>query len=712
MEAIYMDKKFIKFKIQKVLFSEELEGEFLFRTLAIAKDISCDDDINDGIVVKIDCIIEVSEDFEIEGTYDVFFDKKFGQCLYLPFASANPYNDKKFIQILKYIFKNILNNNQINLLYKDFGQKVLNSSFVKRNVLEEIGVEDDLIEEVIRIVKFYETYLNACSGANNLLKNNKNLKNASNDFSSDMIKDNIYYLAYYGVRVQDLDWGYRSYLNKERTQACLFQYISERFKKNGDMFVKIDKNTINDIVNYVNLINRQIQVKDINIDDIISYRNGKEMFKKVNNFLYIRNNYYIEKDISKCLRNLSSKKICEISYDFQDNLSFSQNLAIKNSINYPLSIITGGPGTGKSFTITEIVKKIISLQKTVMVLSPTGRVADALSKKINDDRCICQTIHRGIGLNNLEYVGSLKDINTDYVIVDECSMIDIILFKYLIQHINKNSKLILVGDYNQLPPIGGCNIFKKLVQADFNSSFNIFKIKLNEIHRLSSISSIIKNSQNIINGCKTTDLITDNNFYYIDAGNFDTEKIAIKAIDNFIKQRNVNIDDIMILNPNNNFVRNINKKIQEKYNLENCSIKIGNRVFKKGDKVVQIKNNYDIGVFNGNVGKIIDISCDNIIVDFDSKIVKYDKNMAKELDIAYAITIHKSQGSEAQYVFVIIDKNSKNMLNMNLIYTAITRAKECCVLIGASEDINLAFSKSAENNGNSNIIKLINDGYI
>ncbi|WP_158095515.1 AAA family ATPase [Massilimicrobiota sp. An142] len=707
-----MDKKFIKFKIQKVLFSEELEGEFLFRTLAIAKDISCDDDINDGIVVKIDCIIEVSEDFEIEGTYDVFFDKKFGQCLYLPFASANPYNDKKFIQILKYIFKNILNNNQINLLYKDFGQKVLNSSFVKRNVLEEIGVEDDLIEEVIRIVKFYETYLNACSGANNLLKNNKNLKNASNDFSSDMIKDNIYYLAYYGVRVQDLDWGYRSYLNKERTQACLFQYISERFKKNGDMFVKIDKNTINDIVNYVNLINRQIQVKDINIDDIISYRNGKEMFKKVNNFLYIRNNYYIEKDISKCLRNLSSKKICEISYDFQDNLSFSQNLAIKNSINYPLSIITGGPGTGKSFTITEIVKKIISLQKTVMVLSPTGRVADALSKKINDDRCICQTIHRGIGLNNLEYVGSLKDINTDYVIVDECSMIDIILFKYLIQHINKNSKLILVGDYNQLPPIGGCNIFKKLVQADFNSSFNIFKIKLNEIHRLSSISSIIKNSQNIINGCKTTDLITDNNFYYIDAGNFDTEKIAIKAIDNFIKQRNVNIDDIMILNPNNNFVRNINKKIQEKYNLENCSIKIGNRVFKKGDKVVQIKNNYDIGVFNGNVGKIIDISCDNIIVDFDSKIVKYDKNMAKELDIAYAITIHKSQGSEAQYVFVIIDKNSKNMLNMNLIYTAITRAKECCVLIGASEDINLAFSKSAENNGNSNIIKLINDGYI
>lgn len=443
--------------------------------------------------------------------------------------------------------------------------------------------------------------------------------------------------------------------------------------------IKVDKNKINEQINE-DLLKSKIQIIKFGEDE----------------FVYDRDIYKAEKSCAINLSRLQNEKYIfdvKINEDF-DAFSKEQEIAIKEAFNNMLLVITGGPGTGKTTIIKAICNILNENNLKFNLAAPTGRAAKRMQESTE---YVAFTIHRLIGIKPESPIPEFNEENTldcDYVIVDEASMIDIKLMDKLLKALSSKTALILVGDHNQLPSVGAGNVLKDILDTDIKA------VKLKKIFRQAKESNIVVNAHKINDGLYPILNQKNKDFFFINSNskNFQNDLLDLvkNRLPNYYKLDPIN--DIQILAPSKKSlwgIVNINDLCQKELNKNPNSIKINNRIFKLGDKVMQVRNNYELeslspdnfddGVYNGDIGRIIDIdkNMESLKVEFyDGNIVSYKKEDVKDLDLSYAITIHKSQGSEFDCVLIPMMPASFMLLNRNLLYTAITRAKKLVILLG------------------------------
>lgn len=379
--------------------------------------------------------------------------------------------------------------------------------------------------------------------------------------------------------------------------------------------------------------------------------------------------------------------------DNQIQLAQKQKEAIKACLHHGVLVLTGGPGTGK----TTVIKGILSILKAqglkIRLAAPTGRAAKRLSETTGQKAL---TIHRLLEANNLAQddnlqLGFSKDIDdqldADVIILDEVSMVDIVLMHHFLNAVPDGCRIILVGDTDQLPAVGPGSVLKDIIRSQ-----KIPAIRLDEIFRQAQTSMIIQNAH-IINAGRLPDLRKQYNdfvFYELNDDTSITQKILDLCTKDLPHEGFDVLKDVQVLSPMHRFlcgVENLNLMLQEQLNPKKNQdeLKYSSQTFRVGDKVMHIRNNYQKNVFNGDIGFIQDINNEKLTVDYFDHIVTYEKNELNELTLAYASSVHKSQGSEYKVVIIPLSTSHYIMLQRNLLYTAITRAKQKVIIIGSKK---------------------------
>ena len=388
--------------------------------------------------------------------------------------------------------------------------------------------------------------------------------------------------------------------------------------------------------------------------------------------------------------------------DNQIQLAQKQKEAIKACLHHGVLVLTGGPGTGK----TTVIKGILSILKAqglkIRLAAPTGRAAKRLSETTGQKAL---TIHRLLEANNLAQddnlqLGFSKDIDdqldADVIILDEVSMVDIVLMHHFLNAVPDGCRIILVGDTDQLPAVGPGSVLKDIIRSQ-----KIPAIRLDEIFRQAQTSMIIQNAH-IINAGRLPDLrkqYSDFVFYELNDDTSITQKILDLCTKDLPHEGFDVLKDVQVLSPMHRFlcgVENLNLMLQEQLNPKKNQdeLKYSSQTFRVGDKVMHIRNNYQKNVFNGDIGFIQDINNEKLTVNYFDHIVTYEKNELNELTLAYASSVHKSQGSEYKVVIIPLSTSHYIMLQRNLLYTAITRAKQKVIIVGSKKALMTAIQSN------------------
>ncbi|MBD5275327.1 MAG: ATP-dependent RecD-like DNA helicase [Bacteroides sp.] len=388
-----------------------------------------------------------------------------------------------------------------------------------------------------------------------------------------------------------------------------------------------------------------------------------------------------------------------------------QQAAINQAMESKIMVLTGGPGTGKTTTTQGIIEAFKARGKQILLAAPTGRAAKRMTEATGME---AKTIHRLLEYNPMDGY-KRNDENTlegDVLIVDECSMIDIMLFYNLMKAIPANMRLILVGDIDQLPSVGAGNVLRDIID-----SRQIPVVRLTRIFRQAQSSRIVMNAHainaghfpNISNGRQT-------DFFFIKAEDADSIPGLIVSLvrDRLSRAYGYNPKEIQVLTPmqrGNTGAGNMNIELQSALNPNGDALTRGGYTFRRGDKVMQIRNNYDKNVFNGDIGFItaVDTNERTLSVVYDGRVVEYDVTELDEITLAYAITIHKSQGSEFPIVVMPVTMKHYVMLQRNLIYTGITRAKKICVLVGTTKALAYAIHNQTVSKRNTRLKERLNN---
>lgn len=482
--------------------------------------------------------------------------------------------------------------------------------------------------------------------------------------------------------------------------------------------------------NLLKFVNDLLKVKEEEIEDVLINMKAKQELiieeRENEEWVYLQAYYQAEKNIAEKLITLDQytniKKIDHFKKELElfeqkanIELSDEQKEAITAINDHNVCVITGGPGTGK----TTIIKTIIDLYKhnemKPVLCAPTGRAAKRMTETTGQE---AKTLHRlleigSIVANDTQNVNtslSVAPIDADIIIVDEMSMVDLFLMNYLCKAVYNGTKLVLVGDTDQLPSVGPGNVLKDIIQSE-----TITTITLNKIFRQAAQSKIVINSHRVNEGERFIskeeieagrDKYLED-FFYIDET--DKNKILYQVL-SLSGERLKNYGDydflknIQIITPTKKGelgTKELNKRLQEKVNPEDDSKKerkFGDSIFREGDRIMQIKNNYEIywekhepvfeagsGIFNGEFGTIQKINNEEkqMQIQFDDeKIAWYAFNELEQIEHAYAITVHKGQGSEFDVVIMVIAPSAPMLLTRNLLYTGMTRAKKLLIMIG------------------------------
>jgi exodeoxyribonuclease V alpha subunit len=398
-------------------------------------------------------------------------------------------------------------------------------------------------------------------------------------------------------------------------------------------------------------------------------------------------------DTPKSIRKIDVERALEwVQRQLSINLVKKQVEAVKSAIENKVMVITGGPGTGKTTIINAILMIFRRLGAKVVLCAPTGRAAKRMSETTGHE---AKTIHRLLQYN-IQDGGFMKNnenpLDCDLIVVDEASMIDTILMHHLLKAVPLHATLILVGDVNQLPSVGAGDVLRDIIKSGL-----VPVVELDEIFRQARESLIIVNAHKINKGIlpslKPSREGKLQDFYFIQQE--DPEEV-LNAILDLVKVRIPNrfdldpVQDIQVLTPMHKGIvgaANLNTELQKALNPAKAEIVRGNRSFRIGDKVMQIKNNYDKEVFNGDIGRIrkIDHETQEVCIAFDGRDIRYDFTDLDEIVLAYAVSVHKSQGSEYPAVVMPILIQHYVLLQRNLIYTAVTRGRRLVVLIGTKK---------------------------
>ena len=390
---------------------------------------------------------------------------------------------------------------------------------------------------------------------------------------------------------------------------------------------------------------------------------------------------------------------------------FAQILAIETAAQSKVLILTGGPGTGKTTTTLGIIKAYKTARANILLAAPTGRAAKRLSEMTGME---AKTIHRLLEYKPPEGYQRNEEnpLDGDVLIVDECSMIDIMLMYNLLKAVPDSMTLIMVGDIDQLPSVGAGNVLRDVIES---GAFPV--IRLTKIFRQAQSSRIITNAHRINKGLMP-DLSNgrDTDFFFIEKEN---PEEAADEIVNLVKTRlpqhyRIPSSAIQVLAPMQRGVvgaTNLNQMLQDALNPAGDGLKRGGFLFKTHDKVMQIKNDYDKEVFNGDIGEVSDINLEDreLTVSFDNRSVVYDSSELDELVLAYAATIHKSQGSEYPVVVMPILMTHYVMLQRNLVYTGVTRAKKLLVIVGTKKALSMAVRNTSIDKRNTLLAKRIKE---
>ena len=460
--------------------------------------------------------------------------------------------------------------------------------------------------------------------------------------------------------------------------------------------------------------------------------------------VYNNNLYYMELTVARKLLDLNAKsennykvmeaKVKEVEAKTGIKLGDLQRKAVYEAVESGLVIITGGPGTGKTTTINAIIKLFEMQNMEILLAAPTGRAAKRMTETTGME---AQTIHRLLELNgNPEEGGSMRfernelnPLEADVIIIDEMSMVDIYLMYSLLKAVTVGTRLILVGDVNQLPSVGPGKVLKDIIGSE---KFNV--VRLSEIFRQAAESDIITNAHKINAGQSIRLDNKSKDFFMLSmSSSLQIQRALVSLIaEKLPPYVDATKYDIQVLTPSRKGelgVENLNKILQQYINppsTDKRERQWGEVIFRENDKVMQIKNDYQIewkivtkkgltikegsGVFNGDCGIIREINefAGTVTVEFDEgKLVEYTGATLEELELAYAITIHKSQGSEYPAVIIPLLNAPKPLLNRNLLYTAVTRARKCVTIVGSENSVNEMIQNESEMRRNSGLVDSI-----
>ena len=493
-------------------------------------------------------------------------------------------------------------------------------------------------------------------------------------------------LGYGHERFERLRSGIFYTLNKLSELGHCFSYRDELIKAAGEL-LEVDEDLI------AAPLDKMIKNNDLIQDDTaiylpVFYYSEVGTANRLLNLIDSGITMYMGTDMINSQAVAGSKSI---HYDD------SQIEAIKAALENKVFVLTGGPGTGKTTTTMGIIETYQERGAKILLAAPTGRAAKRMSEVT---RMEAKTIHRLLEMKPSE--GFQRNENNkltgDVLIVDECSMIDIILMNSLMKAVPDNMSVIFVGDVDQLPSVGAGKVL-----SDMLASGVIPYVRLDKIFRQAQKSRIITNAHKINHG--EMPYLTDKNSDFLFMAE-EEDELALersqKAADKIVKlcteimpQWKINPDDIQVLTPMRRGAvgsAELNLRLQAALNPENVALKRAGFEYRVKDRVMQIRNNYDKAVFNGDIGIVTSISPEDntLTVNFDGRRINYDVTDLDELVLAYATTIHKSQGSEFPYVIMPVMMSHYVMLQRNLLYTGVTRAKKGLIIVGEKKAVYIA----------------------
>lgn len=708
--------------IEHIIYRNETNGYTVF-------EIACKDTGEDVACVGICPFVNEGEKVEVEGIFTEH--KTYGPQLKVSRVQVVEPDDAEAIE--KYLASGAIKGIGMVMakrIVEKFGdetfeimenepERLVEIKGISLNMARKISEQYDGKKEMREAMLFLQQY-----GISNQLA-----VKIYSEYKSDLfnvISNNPYKLANdikgVGFRIAD-EIGKRVGIdaNSPYRKKCAISYILSQAGSFGHIYIPEDE-LVREVVNLLGIgetdINDELEEMIFTKDIIRKEQQGKLIY-------YSSYMYYMEMSVARMLLDLNcrfavseealEKRINDVEGRCNISLADMQRKAVCESMKNGVLIVTGGPGTGKTTTVDAIINAFEAEGLDILLAAPTGRAAKRMSETTGYP---AQTIHR-----LLEFSGGVDDdgdrmkfernesypLETDVVIIDEVSMVDLPLINALLKAVVVGTRLILVGDVNQLPSVGPGNVLKDIIDSE------CFKVvMLNEVFRQAQDSDIVMNAH-MINAGRHIPLDNDSMDFFMLERNEPNKIINVVLqliIQKLPKYVDAGINDIQVLSPMRKGelgVDNLNIVLQKYINPPSsgkAELVYRDFTFRENDKVMQIKNNYQIawqrrgyhgvvieegaGVFNGDTGLVreIDNSSNEITVEFeDNKYVVYPYSSLDELELAYAITVHKSQGSEYPAVVMPVLVGTSLLMHRNLLYTAVTRAKKCVTIVGSKEMI-------------------------
>ena len=482
--------------------------------------------------------------------------------------------------------------------------------------------------------------------------------------------------------------------SNRRIQAGLLHVLNEAADKEGHVFLPEDA-----------LIESCAEALDVPVDAIapcVAQLFSEESIIVDDERVYLRDLYRAEQGAATRCYQLSQVQRIELgnipaeirAIEQRDGVTFAprQKLALEKALSHNLLVLTGGPGTGKTTTIKGLIALLEARNKKIALAAPTGRAAKRMSEATGHE---AKTIHRLLEFSPSEMAfkkNRENPLEIEALIVDEISMVDTFLMNSLLRAVPISASVVLVGDVDQLPSVGAGNVLKDVITSGI-----VEVVELNEIFRQAQTSRIITNAHAINRGeMPYVQNDREADFFFLEASEPDHVVEMVCGLCAARLPRTYRLDsieDIQVLVPmyrGETGANNLNRVLQDKLNHKGQEMMRGGIRFRVGDKVMQVRNNYDRDVFNGDIGRVQGIEDDILRVRFQDRVLEYEFSELDELVLAYAMSVHKSQGAEFRAVVMPLTTQHYMMLQRNLLYTAITRARELVVLVGTKQALGMA----------------------